>query len=102
MHRPPPVIIGHRGACGHCPEHTLASYELAIELRADWIECDVVPTREGALICRHESDLSRTTDVAAHPRFASRKTHKVVDGVPLEGWFAEDFRLEEISMLRAC
>ena len=78
-----PLIIGHRGACGHRPEHTLLSYELAIDLGADWIETDVVPTRDGALVCRHENELSRSTDVADHARFADRKARKEIDGISM-------------------
>jgi glycerophosphoryl diester phosphodiesterase len=96
-----PLIIGHRGACGLRPEHTLPSYELAIALGADWIETDVVPTRDGAFVCRHGNELSRSTDVAAHPRFAARKARKIVDGIATEGWFAEDFTLDELRMLGA-
>lgn len=98
---PSPLLIGHRGASGYLPEHTLASYALAIELGADCIEPDLVATSDGALIARHEPNLIATTDVADHPEFADRKTTKVVDGVPEEGWFASDFTLAEIRTLRA-
>ena len=96
-----PAIIAHRGASGYRPEHTIASYQLAIELGADYIEPDVVSTADGVLIARHENELSGTTDVADHIEFADRKTKKVVDGQEKVGWFSEDFTLEEIRMLRA-
>jgi glycerophosphoryl diester phosphodiesterase len=95
------LVIGHRGASGYRPEHTLASYELAARMGADYIECDVVSTRDGVLVCRHENDVSGTTDVADHPEFADRRTTKTVDGVPLTGWFTEDFTLDELRTLRA-
>jgi glycerophosphoryl diester phosphodiesterase len=98
---PRPLIIGHRGASGFRPEHTLASYELAIELGADYIEPDLVSTKDGILIARHENDISGTTDVADHPEFADRETTKTIDGVEITGWFTEDFTLEEIKTLRA-
>lgn len=96
-----PLVIGHRGAPGYLPEHTLASYQRAIELGADYIESDIVATRDGALIARHEPNLVRTTDVANHPEFASRRRTAVVDGVPEEGFFACDFTLAEVRTLRA-
>ena len=81
-HRPArPLVIGHRGACGHRPEHTLASYRLAIDLGADFIEPDLVPTKDGQLVARHENEIGGTTDVSTKPQFASRKTTKTVDGV---------------------
>lgn len=95
-----PLVIGHRGASGYRPEHTLASYELAARLGADFIEPDLVPTKDGALVTRHENEISGTTDVAAHPEFADRRVTKVVDGVPLTGWFTEDFTLAELKTLR--
>jgi len=95
------LVIGHRGAPGYRPEHTLASYELAARMGADYIECDVVSTRDGVLVCRHENDISGTTDVADHPEFADRETTKTVDGVPLTGWFTEDFTLAELETLHA-
>src|SRR5687767_11312735 len=95
----PPIVIGHRGACGFRPEHTLASYELAIEQGADYIEPDLVSTRDGVLIARHEPEISGTTDVAE--KFPRRRTTKNVDGVDVEGWFADDFALAEIKLLRA-
>lgn len=97
----PPIVIGHRGAAGYVPEHTLASYELAIKLGADFVEPDLVSTKDGILITRHENDISGTTDVANHPEFASRQTTKVVDGNSITGWFTEDFTLAEIKTLRA-
>jgi glycerophosphoryl diester phosphodiesterase len=96
-----PLVIAHRGASGYRPEHTLASYELAIEMGADFIEPDLVITRDGVLIARHENEISETTDVADRPEFAARRTVKRVDGVEVEGWFSEDFTLAEIKTLRA-
>jgi glycerophosphoryl diester phosphodiesterase len=96
-----PLVIGHRGASGYRPEHTLASYTLAIELGADYIEPDLVSTRDHVLVARHENDITETTDVAAHPEFAARKTTKTVDGVVHTGWFTEDFTLAELRTLRA-
>lgn len=98
---PRPLIIGHRGASGFRPEHTLEAYELAIELGADYIEPDLVSTKDGVLIARHENEISGTTNVADRPEFADRKTTKVIDGVDFTGWFTEDFTLEEIKTLRA-
>jgi glycerophosphoryl diester phosphodiesterase len=96
-----PIVIGHRGASGYRPEHTLASYQLAIDLGADFIEPDLVSTRDGRLVARHENDISGTTDVANHPEFASRRATKVIDGVSITGWFTEDFTLAELKTLRA-
>ncbi|CAB4709835.1 unannotated protein [freshwater metagenome] len=96
-----PVVVGHRGAPGHRPEHTLASYRLAIDLGADYIEPDLVSTKDGVLIARHDDELTSTTDVADHPEFADRKTTKTIYGVERTGWFAEDFTLAEIKTLRA-
>ena len=96
-----PLVIGHRGACGYRPEHTLESYRLAIRMGADYIEPDLVITRDGVLVARHENEISATTDVAAHPEFAGRRTTKVVDGVARTGWFIEDFTLAELRTLRA-
>jgi len=96
-----PIVIAHRGASGERPEHTLAAYQLAIEQGADFIEPDLVPTRDGVLIARHENELSGTTDVADHAGFADRKTRKWIDGEAVEGWFSEDFTLAEIKTLRA-
>jgi glycerophosphoryl diester phosphodiesterase len=97
----PPLVIGHRGACGYRPELTRASFELAIELGADAIETDLVPTRDGILVCRHDAELSLTTDVANHARFANRRTTRLIDGKPESGWFVDDFMWEEIQALRA-
>ncbi|HKU43988.1 MAG TPA: glycerophosphodiester phosphodiesterase family protein, partial [Polyangiales bacterium] len=96
-----PIVIGHRGASGYRPEHTLASYGVAIDLGADFIEPDLVATRDGKLVARHENDISGTTDVAAHPEFAARKVSKTIDGVAVTGWFTEDFTLAELKTLRA-
>ncbi len=96
-----PIIIAHRGASGYRPEHTLAAYEHAIELGADFIEPDLVPTRDGVLIARHENQLSGSTDVADRPEFADLRTTKRVDGVEVTGWFSEDFTLAQIRTLRA-
>ncbi|WP_330329515.1 glycerophosphodiester phosphodiesterase [Streptomyces sp. NBC_00536] len=98
---PYPTVIGHRGASGYRPEHTLGSYQLALDLGADVIEQDLVPTRDGHLVCRHENEIGGTTDVADHPEFASRRTTKSVDGVSITGWFTEDFTLAELKTLRA-
>ncbi|MFI9003343.1 glycerophosphodiester phosphodiesterase [Streptomyces sp. NPDC053541] len=98
---PVPTVIGHRGASGYRPEHTLGSYRLALDLGADVVEQDLVPTKDGHLVCRHENDITGTTDVADHPEFASRKTTKNIDGVALTGWFTEDFTLAELKTLRA-
>ena len=97
-----PLVIGHRGASGYLPEHTLEAYALAIEQGADFIEPDLVPTKDGHLIARHENDISDTTDVRHHPEFGARKTRKVIDGRTVEGWFSEDFTLAEIKTLKAC
>jgi glycerophosphoryl diester phosphodiesterase len=96
-----PLVIGHRGASGYLPEHTLQSYALAIKLGADYVEPDLVATKDGHLIARHEPDITNTTDVAQHPEFASRKRTAMVDGFPVTGWFASDFTLAEIKTLRA-
>ena len=95
------VVIAHRGASGYRPEHTIAAYKLAIKQCADYIEPDLVTTRDGVLVDRHEPEISTTTDVAAHPEFAGRKTTKMLDGNPLTGWFTEDFTLAELRTLRA-
>jgi glycerophosphoryl diester phosphodiesterase len=94
-----PIIIGHRGASGYRPEHTLESYRLAAEMGADFIEPDLVSTKDGVLIARHENEIGGTTDVA--DRFADRKTTKTIDGTRVTGWFTEDFTLAEIKTLRA-
>ncbi|WP_116450828.1 glycerophosphodiester phosphodiesterase family protein [Blastococcus litoris] len=98
---PRPVVIGHRGAPAYRPEHTVASYELAIDLGAELIEPDVVISRDGVLVVRHESELSWSTDVSGRPEFAYRRTTKEIDGAPCTGWFAEDFTLDELRTLRA-
>jgi glycerophosphoryl diester phosphodiesterase len=98
---PHPLIIGHRGASGYRPEHTLASYTLAIAMGADFIEPDLVSTKDGVLIARHENEISETTDVASRPDFATRKAIKRIDGHEVSGWFTEDFTLAEIKALRA-
>jgi glycerophosphoryl diester phosphodiesterase len=98
---PVPTVIAHRGASGYRPEHTLGAYQLALDLGADIIEQDLVPTRDGHLVCRHENDISGTTDVADHPEFADRRTTKTIDGQQLTGWFTEDFTLAELRTLRA-
>jgi len=95
-----PLVIGHRGAPGYRPEHTLASYELAARMGADFIEPDLVSTRDHVLVARHENELGGTTDVASHPEFAGRKAAKVVNGNVITGWFTEDFTLAELKTLR--
>jgi len=97
----PVLVIAHRGASGERPEHTLPAYALAIEQGADFIEPDLVPTRDGVLVARHENNIADTTDVAAHPEFASRRTTKTIDGEQVTGWFTEDFTLAELKTLRA-
>ncbi|WP_078843048.1 glycerophosphodiester phosphodiesterase [Streptomyces albus] len=98
---PVPAVVAHRGASGYRPEHTLGAYQFALDMGADVIEQDLVPTRDGHLVCRHENDITGTTDVAEHPEFAARKTTKTVDGTELTGWFTEDFTLAELKTLRA-
>jgi glycerophosphoryl diester phosphodiesterase len=95
------IVIAHRGASGERPEHTLESYRLAIEEGADYIEPDLVMTRDGVLIARHENEIGGTTDVARHPEFAARRRTQVIDGESMTGWFTEDFTLAEIRTLRA-
>ena len=95
------VVIAHRGASGERPEHTLESYRLAIEEGADYIEPDLVMTRDGVLIARHENEIGGTTDVAEHPGFAARRRTQIIDGESFTGWFTEDFTLSEIKTLRA-
>jgi glycerophosphoryl diester phosphodiesterase len=95
------LIIAHRGASGERPEHTLAAYERAIDAGADFIEPDLVVTKDLVLVARHENELSDTTDVAAHSEFADRQRTKEIDGHPVSGWFAEDFTLAELRTLRA-
>ena len=94
-----PLILGHRGAPGYRPEHTLASYQLAIEMGADFVEPDLVMTKDKVLMARHENEISGTSDVAS--KFPSRKTTKSVDGENITGWFIEDFTFKEIKTLRA-
>jgi glycerophosphoryl diester phosphodiesterase len=101
QHRADPIVIGHRGASGYRPEHTLASYRLAIQLGADYVEPDLVSTKDGVLVARHENEISGTTDVADHAEFAARRTTKTIDGRPVTGWFTEDFTLAELKTLRA-
>ncbi|MFD8485407.1 glycerophosphodiester phosphodiesterase [Streptomyces sp. NPDC059712] len=99
---PVPTVIGHRGASGYRPEHTFGSYELALDLGADIVEAgDLVPTKDGHLVCRHEPEIGGTTDVADHPEFADRRRTKSLDGVSVTGWFTEDFTLAELKTLRA-
>jgi glycerophosphoryl diester phosphodiesterase len=95
------LVIGHRGASALRPEHTLASYAVAIEDGVDFVEPDLVSTKDGVLVVRHENEIGGTTDVAAHPEFAGRRTTKTVDGVAITGWFTEDFTLAELKTLRA-
>jgi glycerophosphoryl diester phosphodiesterase len=95
------IVIAHRGASGERPEHTLASYQRAIEQGADYIEPDLVMTRDGVLVARHEPEIGGTTDVAQHPEFASRRRTQAVDGEIMQGWFTEDFTLAELKTLRA-
>jgi glycerophosphoryl diester phosphodiesterase len=96
-----PLVIGHRGTAGYLPDHTLQGYALAIKLGADYVEPDLVATKDGHLIARHEPNIISTTDVQNHPEFASRRRTAVVDGVPENGFFASDFTLAEIKTLRA-
>ncbi|NEM92215.1 glycerophosphodiester phosphodiesterase family protein [Galbitalea soli] len=95
-----PAVIAHRGACGYRPEHSLSSYLLAIEQGADAAEPDLVATRDGVLVIRHENEISGTTDVADHPEFADRRTTRVIDGEEHHGWFTEDFDWAELATLR--
>jgi glycerophosphoryl diester phosphodiesterase len=95
------VVIAHRGASGERPEHTIESYRLAIEQGADYIEPDLVMTRDGVLVARHENEIGGTTDVAQHPEFAARRRVQVIDGETMDGWFTEDFTLSELKTLRA-
>ena len=96
-----PIVIGHRGASGYRPEHTLAAYALAIEQGADYVEPDLVMTKDKVLVARHENEISGTTDVADRSEFAGRKATKTIDGAPVTGWFTEDFTLRELKTLRA-
>jgi glycerophosphoryl diester phosphodiesterase len=96
-----PIVIGHRGAAGYRPEHTLAGYQLALDMGADFVEPDLVSTKDGVLVCRHENNIIETTNVATHPEFASFFKTKTVDGVTQQGWFTEDFTLAQLKTLRA-
>jgi len=96
-----PIVIAHRGSPGRRLEHTRPSYDLAIDDGADYIEPDVVASRDGHLVVRHENEIGSTTDVADHAEFADRRTTKTVDGVEKKGWFTEDFTLAELKTLRA-
>ncbi|MFF8774436.1 glycerophosphodiester phosphodiesterase [Kitasatospora sp. NPDC015120] len=98
---PHPLVVGHRGAPGYRPEHTLGSYDLALQLGADVIEPDLVPTKDGHLVVRHENNIAETTDVADHKEFADRRTTRTIDGAAQTGWFTEDFTLAELRTLRA-
>lgn len=95
-----PLVIGHRGAPGYRPEHTESSYRLACEMGADLVEPDIVVSKDGELVVRHENEIGGTTDIADHPEFAARKTHRVVDGIVRSGWFVEDFTWAELQTLR--
>jgi len=95
------LIIAHCGASGERPEHTLAAYELAIDRGADYIEPDLVATKDGVLVARHENEISGATDAAQRPEFAVRLTTRVIDGQEITGWFTEDFTLAELRTLRA-
>ncbi|MNS80578.1 Glycerophosphoryl diester phosphodiesterase precursor [compost metagenome] len=101
MSAPAPQVIAHRGASGERPEHTAAAYHLAVEQGADVIEPDLVMTRDGQFVVRHENEIGGTTDVAARPEFAARRTTRTIDGVQTTGWFTEDFTLAELKTLRA-
>ncbi|HEX4674466.1 MAG TPA: glycerophosphodiester phosphodiesterase [Steroidobacteraceae bacterium] len=101
QHQSTPIVIGHRGASGYVPEHTLTSYFIAMQDGADYVEPDLVMTKDGVLVARHENEIGGTTDVADHPEFASRRATKVIDGASITGWFTEDFTLAELKTLRA-
>lgn len=96
-----PIVIAHRGASGERPEHTLAAYALAVEQGADFIEPDLVMTKDSVLVARHENEISGTTDIAARPEFATRRATKIIDGKKVSGWFTEDFTLAELKTLHA-
>jgi glycerophosphoryl diester phosphodiesterase len=96
-----PLVIGHRGASGYRPEHTLEAYRLAIRLGADYIEPDLVSTKDGVLVARHENEISGTTDVSTRAEFAGRRATRTIDGVSVTGWFTEDFTHAELRTLRA-
>jgi glycerophosphoryl diester phosphodiesterase len=95
------IVIAHRGASGERPEHTIAAYTRAIEQGADYIEPDLVLTKDAVLVARHENEISETTDVSTRPEFADRKRTKTIDGQKMTGWFTEDFTLAELKTLRA-
>jgi glycerophosphoryl diester phosphodiesterase len=96
-----PIVIAHRGASGYVPEHTLAGYSIAIQQGVDYVEPDLVMTKDHVLVARHENDISGTTDVSSHAEFAGRRTTKTIDGTSITGWFTEDFTLAELKTLRA-
>lgn len=100
MPRKFPLVIGHRGAPGYRPEHSRSSYELALAMGVDAVEPDIVASKDGVLVVRHENEISTTTDVAEHPEFADRKTTKRIDGQAVTGWFTEDFTWDELATLR--
>ena len=100
-HERKPIVIGHRGASGYVPEHTLIAYFIAIQQGADYVEPDLVMTKDGVLVARHENEIGGTTDVASRPEFALRRTTKTIDGAAVTGWFTEDFTLAELKTLRA-
>lgn len=100
MTRPRPLVIGHRGAPGYRPEHSRSSYDLALALGVDAVEPDIVLSRDGVLVVRHENEIGSTTDVAQHPEFADRRATKTIDGAELTGWFTEDFTWDELATLR--
>jgi glycerophosphoryl diester phosphodiesterase len=101
MPRKRPLLIGHRGASGYVPEHTLTSYFIAVQQGADYAEPDLVMSKDGVLVARHENEIGGTTDVGSRKEFARRKTVKTIDGTAVEGWFTEDFTLAELKTLRA-
>ncbi|MGL5826722.1 MAG: glycerophosphodiester phosphodiesterase family protein [Nocardioides sp.] len=96
-----PLVLAHRGASGYRPEHTVAAYELSVAMGADYFEPDLVMTRDGVLVDRHEPEIGSTTDVARRPEFADRRTTKLLDGTKVTGWWVEDFTIEEFKTLRA-
>ncbi|KAA9157137.1 glycerophosphodiester phosphodiesterase, partial [Microbacterium lushaniae] len=100
MTRSSPLVIGHRGAPGYRPEHSRSSYDLALAMGVDAVEPDIVVSRDGVLVVRHENEIGSTTDVAEHPEFADRRTSKTIDGERLTGWFTEDFTWDELATLR--
>ena len=95
------IVVGHRGASALRPEHTLASYQKAIDDGADFIEPDLVSTKDGYLVARHENEIGGTTNVSTLPQFADRKKTKIIDGTSLTGWFTEDFTLSELNQIKA-